>query len=202
MLSPTTALASLTRRSTADELLESPPQASLEGRMEPQPPVHIDEVDRRIVAALIANGRTSAAQIARAVGEVTERAVRYRLQRLMDRGVLRVSAIVDPRAVGYEVIADVFIEVAAGELRRVAERLVEHERVSYVAASIGQGDLSVQVCARDSDELAAIVTDLVASIAGVKKAQTVLVSWKLKDVYQWQIPPGVVDGDIGGIARE
>jgi Lrp/AsnC family transcriptional regulator for asnA, asnC and gidA len=170
--------------------------------MEPQPPVHIDEVDRRIVAALIANGRTSAAQIARAVGAITERAVRYRLQRLMDRGVLRVSAVVDPRAVGYEIIADVFIEVAAGELRRVAERLVEHERVSYVAASIGQGDLSVQVCARDSDELAAIVTDLVASIAGVKKAQTVLVSWKLKDVYQWQIPPGVVDGDIGGIARE
>lgn len=170
--------------------------------MAASPPVHIDEVDRGIVAALIADGRSSAAQIARALGGVTERAVRYRLQRLVDRGVLRVSAVVDPRALGYGVIADVFIEVAAGELRRVAERLVEHERVSYVAASIGRGDLSVQVCARDSEELAALVADLVASIAGVKKAQTVLVSWKLKDVHQWQIPPGVVEGVIADVARE
>lgn len=170
--------------------------------MEQPPPVHIDDVDRRIVAALIADGRASAAQIARAVGSVSGRAVRCRLQRLLDRGVLRISAVVDPRAVGYEIIADVFIEVGPGELRRVAERLVDHERVSYVAASIGQGDLSVQVCARDRDELAAIVADLVASIAGVRKAQTVLVPWKLKDVYQWQIPPDVVEGDVGAAARE
>ena len=160
--------------------------------------LRLDDVDRRIVAALLADGRASAAHVSRGLEGVSERAVRYRIQRLLDHQVVRVGAVVDPAAVGYGLIADVFVEVAPGSLRSVAERLAEHPRVSYVAAAIGRGDLSVQVCARDAGELAALVDGLVAAIPGVKAARTVLVPWKLKDVHQWRIPDDTPDGGDAG----
>ena len=78
--------------------------------------------------------------------------------------------------------------MAPGEVDRVARRLVGYEQVSYVAASIGKGDLSIQVCRRDADELERIVDKVVGIHPGVLRTKTVLVPWKLKDVYEWQIP--------------
>ena len=156
-------------------------------------PIHVDAIDRQIVARLIADGRASASEISRSLEGVSQRAVRYRLERLLRYDVIQVGAVVDPHALGLDVIADVFIEVAPGEVQQVARQLVEAESVSYVAASIGQGDLSIQVCARDAAELARIVTDVVESIPGVRSTRTVMVPWKLKDVHQWQIPAAATD---------
>jgi len=167
--------------------------------MPPSAQPRLDDIDRRIVAALLDDGRASAAEVSRLLGGVSERAVRYRIQRLVDHEVVRIGAVINPVTVGYELIADVFIEVAPGSLRSVAERLVEHPRVSYVAAAIGRGDLSIQVCAHDADELAALVGELMASIPGVKAARTVLVPWKLKDVHQWRIPDEAPEGGTAGI---
>jgi len=164
-------------------------------------PLHLDAIDRQIVARLMADGRTSAAAISRTLTGVSERAVRYRIERLIDGGVIVVGVVVDPQALGLGVIADVFIEVAPGEVRNVAQRLVACEAVSYVAASIGQGDLSIQVCAHDADELARIVSEVVASIAGIRHTRTVLVPWKLKDVHQWQIPAAAVNDAVGQAPR-
>jgi len=55
------------------------------------------------------------------------------VERLLRAGVMRVSAVVSPSALGYRVIADVFIEVTPGKVERVAMRLVGCEHVSYVA---------------------------------------------------------------------
>ena len=151
-------------------------------------PRALDAIDRRIIALLVRDGRAGAAQISRALVGVSERAVRYRVERLLRDGVIHVVAVLDPHALGFDVIADVFIEVAPGEVDRVARRLVDYQHVSYVAASIGKGDLSIQVCARDAEELERIVGKVVGSIPGVLHTKTVLVPWKLKDVYEWQIP--------------
>ena len=152
-------------------------------------PISLDAIDRQIIALLVRDGRASAAKLSRALEDVSERTVRYRVERLLREGVISVSAIVSPLALGYRVIADVFVEVTPGEVERVAMRLADCEHVSYVAASIGRGDLSIQICARDEAELARIVEKVVATIPGVRHTRTALVPWKLKDVYEWQIPP-------------
>ena len=96
----------------------------------------IDDIDRRIITELLIDGRLSAAEIARRSGSrVCERSVRYRIERLRRGGVMRVCAVVNPQALGYDVIGDVFIEVAAGKLRTVAKELAGFPEVSYVAAS-------------------------------------------------------------------
>jgi Lrp/AsnC family transcriptional regulator, regulator for asnA, asnC and gidA len=148
----------------------------------------VDAIDRTIVDLLIEDGRMSSADIARRVGGITERSVRYRLERLVSSGVIRVSAVADPKALGYPVLADVFIEVEPGQIMTVAHKMTEFECVTYVACSTGASDLSIQIVAPDNADLYRFVTEVVANVAGVRKTTTVLLPLVLKDVYQWTIP--------------
>ena len=130
----------------------------------------------------------SSSDVARRLGHVSERTVRYRIERLMAEGVVHVGAIVNPVAVGYPVTADIWIEVVPGRLRSVADSLAALPEVSYVAYSTGERDLSIQVYARDNDDLHHFVSEVVGNIPGVARTSTMLVPWKVKDVHQWAIP--------------
>ena len=151
-------------------------------------PFSLDAIDRKIVSLLLEDGRISSAEMTRRIGHVSERAVRYRIDRLLRTGVIRVSAIVNPQAVGFTVIGDVLIDVAPGKLQDVAAQLVDIPTVSYVAGSVGEGDLSVQVYARDTEELLRFVNEVIGKVPGVTRTKLAMVPWKLKDVYQWQVP--------------
>ena len=149
----------------------------------------LDGVDLQIVDLLLHNGRASCAEITCHLdGAASERSVRYRIERLRSSGIIHIGAVVNPRAVGFPVMGDVLIEVAPGNLRPIAEQLAALENVSYVAASAGDGDLSIQVYARDNSELLQFVDEVVGRIEGVLRTRTALVPWKLKDVYEWRIP--------------
>lgn len=148
----------------------------------------LDNIDIEIVNLLMQDGRLSAAVIARTIGGISERAVRYRINRMIEEGVIRISAIVNPKAVGYSVIADVMIEVEADSIRSVAEHLTNYACVSYVAYAIGDTDLSVQVIAHDNEEVYRFVTEVIGKTPGVRKTSTMIVPQVLKDVYQWHIP--------------
>ena len=154
----------------------------------------LDDIDRQIVTLLLKDGRTSGAALSRAVG-VSQRTVLYRIDKLLGCGVIQVGAVVDPHAIGLDVIADVFLDVSPGQIREVAERLAALQEVSFVAGSIGNGDLSIQVCLRDSDALTHFIEEVLGKMPGVTRARTVLVPWKLKDVHEWNIPPSSVEED-------
>jgi Lrp/AsnC family transcriptional regulator for asnA, asnC and gidA len=156
----------------------------------------LDGVDRQIVALLAEDGRISSAEITRRIGHVSERAVRYRIDRLVRAGIVKVTAVVNPQAVGYRVTGDVIIEVAPGMLQAVAEQLCTLDNISYVAGSVGDGDLSAQVYARDTEDLLRFVDEVIGKVPGVTRTRTVMVPWKLKDIYQWRIPETV--GEKGG----
>jgi len=155
----------------------------------------LDKVDRTIIRLLMGDGRMSSAEIARRIGEISERSVRYRLDRLIKDGVMQVSAITHPRAVGYEVIADVWLEIEPGRVLDVAHKVAGFQQVSYVGCSTGDRDLSIQVYARNNADLYQFVTEVIGNIPGVRRTTTVLVPLVLKDVYDWQIPePAVTNG--------
>ena len=129
-------------------------------------------------------------EVARRIGGVTERAIRYRLDRLIESGVIFVTAVVNQKIVGYPIVADVLLEVEADSIREVAEKMRAYECVSYVAYSIGETDVSVQVIAKDAVEVYEFVTRVIGKTAGVRKTTTSIVPQVLKDVYQWRIPRG------------
>jgi len=154
----------------------------------------IDNIDLEIVNLLMEDGRMHAAEIARRIGNISERAVRYRIDRMVDNKVIRLSAIVNPKGLGMNVVADVWLEVESVSIIEVAKKMAEFENVSYVACSIGETDVSVQIQARDTAEVYRFVTEVIGKVPGVRKTTTSIVPLVLKDVYQWRIPSDMVDG--------
>ena len=152
----------------------------------------IDDVDLKIVNLLMEDGRMPASEIARVLGGVSERAVRYRIERMVEENLVRISAIVNPKMFGYSIIADVWLEVEAASILEVARKVTEFECVSYVACAIGESDVSIQVFARDNVEVYRFVTEVIGKIPGVRKTTTSIVPIVLKDVYQWHIPASAV----------
>ncbi len=148
----------------------------------------VDATDAAIVSLLMEDGRMSCTDMARRIGNITERSVRYRLERLIAEGVVRISAIASPAALGYTVTADVFIEVEPGQVTIVARKMAEFDCVTYVACSTGASDLSIQIVAANNTDLYHFVTEVVGKVPGVRKTTTVLLPLVLKDVYQWAIP--------------
>ncbi len=153
----------------------------------------IDKIDLEIVSLLMEDGRMHAAEIARRIGNISERAVRYRIDRMLENNVISISAIVNPKGVGMNVVADVLLEVDSDSILEVAKRVAEFENVSYVACSIGETDVSLQVQARDTAEVYRFITEVIGKVPGVRKTTTSIVPLVIKDVYQWRIPRGIVE---------
>jgi Lrp/AsnC family transcriptional regulator for asnA, asnC and gidA len=151
-----------------------------------------DKTDIKIVNLLLEDGRMSASEISRRMGDISERAVRYRIDRMMNAGVIQISAVVSPEALGFTIKADVWLEVESDLILEVAKKMAAFENVTYVACGIGQNDVSVQVVAKDTAEIYHFVTDVVRKVSGVRKTTTSIVPIILKDVYQWRVPERIV----------
>jgi DNA-binding Lrp family transcriptional regulator len=151
-----------------------------------------DKIDRRIVELLMDDGRMAAAKIARQIGGgISERVVRYRIKRLVNDKVIQIRPIVNPQAFGLTTRADVVLEVESDAIMDVARKAMGYDCVSYVACSIGEMDVSIQVVAKDTAEIYSFVTEVIGKMAGVRKTTTSIVPIVLKDVYQWRIPSGL-----------
>ncbi len=151
-----------------------------------------DKIDLQIVELLMEDGRMPAAEIARRVGGISGRVVRYRIERMVTEGLIKISAIANPKKFGRSVIADVVLEVEAGKIKEVAQALAECENISYVAFSIGENDVSIQVVVRSTQDVYRFVTEVVGKMPGVRKTATSIVPHVLKDVYQWKIPESAI----------
>ena len=101
----------------------------------------LDSVAKGIIEQLQQDGRRSYAAIAKAVG-MSEAAVRQRVQRLVDTGVVHIVAVTDPLQVGFERQALIGVNVQ-GDVNAVADALAEVPEVDYVVITAGSFDLIV-----------------------------------------------------------
>jgi len=154
----------------------------------------LDRIDREIIRLLNQDGRMSNAEIARRLGDVPQRTISHRIEGLIARNIISVRAIVNPIALGYVVLADVFIEVEPGRVRAVAETVAKFPQVSYVACATGETDVSISLRVRTNKELFDFVTEQLGNIPGVRRTQTHLLPVKLKDIDSW-LPEKVVAVD-------
>ena len=153
---------------------------------------NFDKTDIKIVNLLLDDGRMPASEVARRIGDISERAVRYRIDRMVEEGIIRVSAVAKPQAFGLTTIADVWMEVESDRILEVARKMAEFDNVSYVACGIGQSDVSIQIVAKDTAEIYQFVTEVVRKVPGVRKTTTSIVPLIIKDVYQWRIPASIM----------
>jgi Lrp/AsnC family transcriptional regulator for asnA, asnC and gidA len=156
----------------------------------------LDKIDKQISDLLIHDGRMSCAAIAKRIDGVSERAVRYRIERLIKNEIVQVHGNVNAGGLGYGVAADVFIEVDPSQVLEVANKIASHELVSYVACSTGERDISIQVFARSNAELYQYVTEILGKIEGVRRTKTSIVPLIVKDDHLWQIPVSCVSDHL------
>ncbi len=155
----------------------------------------IDNTDIKIINLLMEDGRMPASEMARRIGGISERVIRYRIDRIVKEGYIQISAITNPKSLGYTVTADVFLEVESNSILDVANKVSGYDCVSYVACSIGENDISVQIVGHDTNEVYRFVTEVIGKIPGVRKTTTSIVPLVLKDVYQWRIPKAACTPD-------
>lgn len=158
---------------------------------------NLDHIDRAIILLLNEDGRMSNAEIARRMGDIPPRTVSYRVDNLLARGIISIKGILNPEALGYDVLADVYVEVAPGRVREVANIVADFPQVSYVACATGENDVSISIRVRNNEELFNFVTEQLAVIPGVRRTQTHLLPVKIKDMDDW-LPLELVEYELSG----
>jgi Lrp/AsnC family transcriptional regulator for asnA, asnC and gidA len=146
-------------------------------------PVVLDDIDKAIIRELQLDGRTPYAKLGPAVG-LSQAAVRQRVQRLIENGVMQVVAVTDPLMLGFNLEAMIGVEVD-GDLRAVASKLAEFANVDYVVVTTGRFDLVLEVVCRDHEELLHIINDVIRAIPGVRATETFTYLHLEKQTYSW-----------------
>ena len=116
----------------------------------------LDDVSKAIIEQLQQDGRRSYAAIGKVVG-LSEAAVRQRVQRLIDSGVMQVVAVTDPLELGFARQAMIGIR-AKGALEPIADEIAELEEVDYVVITAGTFDLLVEVVCESDEHLLEVLS--------------------------------------------
>jgi Lrp/AsnC family transcriptional regulator for asnA, asnC and gidA len=146
----------------------------------------LDEVDKRIIEQLQQDGRRPYTQIAPAVG-LSEAAVRQRVQRLIDSGVMQIVGVTDPKAVGFGRQAMIGLSVE-GDTRKVADAVAALDEVVYVVLTAGSLDLLVEVVVEDDERLLDLLNKKIRTIDGVRDTETFMYLRIHKETYAWGAP--------------
>jgi Lrp/AsnC family transcriptional regulator for asnA, asnC and gidA len=126
----------------------------------------IDDADRAIVEQLRLNGRATNQQIANTLG-LTAATVSARIRRMEDANKLRVVAVSDFSAHGYNVLMEVAIEVD-GPAIDVVEELVQFPEVFAAHLVTGRYDIDILVALHDFDELPDLFLQKFGKIEGIR----------------------------------
>jgi Lrp/AsnC family transcriptional regulator for asnA, asnC and gidA len=143
----------------------------------------LDEIGKSIVEQLQQDGRRPYASIGRAVG-LSEAAVRQRVQRMQEAGVIQIVAVTDPLQLGFRRQAMVGVQ-ADDDLAAVADRLSELPECTYVVFTAGRFDLLVEVVCEDDEHLLRLVGSRIRALPGVRTAETFVYLKLRKQHYNW-----------------
>ena len=143
----------------------------------------LDDVSKKIIEQLQADGRRSYAEIGKAVG-LSEAAVRQRVQKLTDSGVMQVVAVTDPMQLGFFRQAMIGIRASA-DTRVLAEQLAAIDAVDYVVLTAGTFDILAEVVCEDDDELLELLNSKIRNLEGVLSTETFVYLKLHKQFYNW-----------------
>jgi Lrp/AsnC family transcriptional regulator for asnA, asnC and gidA len=146
-------------------------------------PLALDEVSKGIIEQLQDDGRRSYAEIGKAVG-LSEAAVRQRVQKLTEAGVMQIVAVTDPMQLGFTRQAMVGVRVT-GDTTVVAEALARIPSVDYVVLTAGSFDILAEVVCESDDDLIELLNSRIRGIDGVQSTETFVYLKLQKQFYNW-----------------
>ena len=143
----------------------------------------LDDVSKAIIEQLQQDGRRPYATIGKAVG-LSEAAVRQRVQRLQDTGVMQIVAITAPVQLGFTSAAMIGVRVD-GDIEIVAEKMELMPEVDYLVVCAGSFDILAEVITENDDHLLEVINRHVRAIPGVRSTETFVYLKLRKQIYTW-----------------
>lgn len=143
----------------------------------------LDDKSKAIIEQLQVDGRRSYSEIGKTVG-LSEAAVRQRVQKLTDAGVMQIVAVTDPMRLGFGRTAMIGIRVT-GDTRVIAAKLAEMPEVAYLFLSAGSFDIMAEIVSEDDTGLIETLNDKVRTIDGVMSTETFVNLELTKQKYDW-----------------
>jgi Lrp/AsnC family transcriptional regulator for asnA, asnC and gidA len=144
---------------------------------------HLDETSKLIIEQLQTDGRRSYAEIGKVVG-LSEAAVRQRVQKLTESGVMQIVAVTDPMQLGFSRQAMIGVRVT-GDTTVVAEALGELASVDYVVLTAGSFDILAEVVCENDDDLIDLLNTKIRALPGVASTETFVYLKLHKQLYNW-----------------
>jgi Lrp/AsnC family transcriptional regulator for asnA, asnC and gidA len=144
--------------------------------------VAIDDVSKSIIEQLQIDGRKSYSAIGAVVG-LSEAAVRQRVQRLIESGVMQIVAVTDPLTVGFFRMAMLGMKVD-GDLQKVADQLSSFPEVDYVVVTAGSFDVMAEVICEDDDHMLELL-QRIRNIPTVRSTESFVYLKLRKQLYNW-----------------
>jgi Lrp/AsnC family transcriptional regulator for asnA, asnC and gidA len=148
----------------------------------PTPLPALDEISKQIIEQLQADGRRSYAAIGKAVG-LSEAAVRQRVQRLHEAGIMQVVAVTDPLKLGFRRQAMIGLR-CDGDVQQIADQLAAMDEIDYVVLTAGSFDFLLEVVCEDDDHLLEILSRI-RRIPSITSTETFVYLKLRKQTYTW-----------------
>ncbi|WP_019534740.1 Lrp/AsnC family transcriptional regulator [Paenibacillus ginsengihumi] len=131
------------------------------------PPVQIDDIDRRIIKILNANGRISYTDLAKEIG-LSRVAVQARVQALQENGVIeRFTAVINPEKIGIGVSAFFNVEVEPKHLHEAATALAEEPAVTSLYHMTGPSKLHMHGLFQNNQEMETFLKQKLYKLPGI-----------------------------------
>ena len=145
--------------------------------------IALDDVSKAIIEQLQTDGRKSYSDIGRAV-DLSEAAVRQRVQKLIDGGVMQIVAVTDPLQLGFYRQAMIGIRTR-GDSRAVSDAIAAIDAVEYVVLTAGSFDMLAEVVCEDDDSLLALLNGQIRTVPGVVQTEVFTYLQLKKQQYNW-----------------
>ena len=142
----------------------------------------VDEVSKAIIEQLQEDGRRSYAAIGKAIG-LSEAAVRQRVQKLTDAGIVQIVAVTNPLQLGFARQAMLGIKTGA-DLLEVSDKIAALDQVDYCLVTAGSFDILAEVICENDQDLLRLVNQI-RGIPGVLSTETFMYLSLRKQEYNW-----------------
>lgn len=148
----------------------------------------LDELDQKIIAVLQENARLPNSEVAAQVGS-TEPTVRRRVDRLLERGIIKIVAVASPFQLGYQIVAILGLQIDHSHLDHIEQTLYAMPEIRFAGVTLGSFDIVVEAWFHSNETLLSFLHERLSPLAGIQRIESLQVAKMLKYTYDWSAPP-------------
>jgi Lrp/AsnC family transcriptional regulator, regulator for asnA, asnC and gidA len=140
----------------------------------------LDPIDCRMIGLLQKDGRMSNTAMGHVLG-ISEYTVRKRLKRILDSGIIRITAVGSPLDLGFEISGNLKIRIDLKKTGEVVRELMKIDELIWIALTTGGTDIDVDFAVRSMKELQELIFNKISHVDGVLSTETSLMVELIKE---------------------